>query len=360
MSTNERLLAAKPTLIASYARPLDRMGFWQVLNTLAPMASLWWAIAASARVSVALTTAFLVLLTLFTMRAFVLMHDCGHGSLFRSVALNKAFGFLLGVIVGVPQYVWSKRHARHHATNGNWQRFRGVLDILTVKEYAALDAASRRRYVRLRKLVFAPYGGFMYLVFRPRYIWLKGTFDLLRFLVVAKLRAPKIPLRQHVRQFHSRHWRSAIDYRHMCWTNLGVLAGAAAMSHAIGTGVFLLVYVASLSLVGAALILLVHAQHNFPHAYAANDAAWDPDAATLQGTSWMLLPAWLDWFTADSAYHHIHHLSSAIPNYRLAECHHHNPDLFAGVTRLRLTQIPETLRCILWDEAAGRIVSTEE
>ncbi len=360
MSANERLSAAKAALLATYAKPLDRLGAWQVLNTLAPLILTWWALAWSAEFSLALTAALGVPLTLLTLRAFVLMHDCGHGSLFRTGALNKAFGFVLGVIVGVPQYVWSKRHAHHHATNGNWQRFRGVLDILSVREYEALNAARRRRYRWLRHVFFAPYGGFMYLVFRPRYGWLKGSCNLALFLLVAKLRAPGTSLRCHAARFRTRHWRSFTDYRHMCWTNLALLAGAAGMCHAVGTALFVSVYVTSLSLVGGALILLVHAQHNFPHAYAAGDASWHPDSATLHGTSWMQMPAWLNWFTADSAFHHIHHLSSAIPNYRLAECHHRNAELFSCVTRLNLKQIPATLRCVLWDEGAGRIISTDE
>jgi omega-6 fatty acid desaturase (delta-12 desaturase) len=132
------------------------------------------------------------------------------------------------------------------------------------------------------------------------------------------------------------------------------------MCLAIGPVRFLAIHIISLTLTGAVMILLVHSQHNFEHAYASGDADWDATTATLAGTSYLLLPRWLRWFTADSCYHHIHHLSAAIPNYRLAACHERHADLFAGVKRLRLADLPGTLRCILWDPHARRIISMAE
>jgi omega-6 fatty acid desaturase (delta-12 desaturase) len=360
VSSLKRLKEEKQAVILRYAHSDDHKGLIQVISGLAALSLLWWAAALSCGVSYWLTCAVGVLITLVTSRLFALMHDCGHGCLFRSKSLNRGFGFLLGVLVGLPQYVWSKRHAFHHATNGNWQRFRGVLNTLTVDEYALLNKAQQRQYRWLRNIAFAPYGGFMYMLFGPRFAWLKGTFDLLRHCFKQRIEQPKIPLRTHAAGFQTQYWRNAIDYRHMCWNNVVSFAFWACMCYAVGPILFFTVYFVSVSLVGGILILLAHSQHNFEHAYAVDTANWDGDAATLHGTSLMLLPGWLNWFTANTAYHHIHHLSAAIPNYSLVECHNAYRHLFTDVARLRLSDIPRTLKCVLWDTRAQRIISIAE
>ncbi len=102
------------------------------------LALLWWAALLSVHLSYWLTVAAVLLISLFTVRAFALMHECGHGSLFRTQRLNRAFGFLLGVVSGMPQYVWSQHHNFHHANNGNWEKYRGLYTTLSVDEYAAM------------------------------------------------------------------------------------------------------------------------------------------------------------------------------------------------------------------------------
>lgn len=356
----QKLKDEKPAICLRFAKSDDRKGLAQTLSALAALAFLWWVAAWSWRVSYVLAVAAGVFITLFTTRLFVFMHDCGHGCLFQSQSLNRRFGFVLGVIIGLPQYVWSKRHQHHHATNGNWEKFRGVLSTLSVDEYAALSQGQRCKYRWLRNIAFAPYGGFMYMVFHPRVGWLKGTCNLVRHCLKQKLRQPKISMRQHAAGFQTKCWRTPVEYRHMCWNNVVSIAVWVCMSLAVGPVLFFAVYFTSLSLVGGVLILLVNSQHSFEHAYAADTAHWDGDAATLHGTSFMILPSWLNWFTANVAYHHIHHLSAAIPNYSLVECHHAYAHLWTEVTRLRLSQIPDTLKCILWDPRAQRIISIAE
>ena len=112
----------KQALIGRYTKSNDVKGLTQVLTTLAPFAFLWWAAVAGFRVSCWLAVAAIPLIALLTLRVFALMHECGHYSLFRSRRLNRAIGFALGVITGMPQYVWSQHHNYHHAHNGNWDR----------------------------------------------------------------------------------------------------------------------------------------------------------------------------------------------------------------------------------------------
>ena len=114
MSSIQLLKEQKRALISQYTQPDDAQGLVQVLTTLTAVAGLWWLAIHSVGISRWLTVATVLVLSLFILRVFALMHECGHGSLFRSARLNRSFGFLLGVVAGMPQYVWSRHHAYHH------------------------------------------------------------------------------------------------------------------------------------------------------------------------------------------------------------------------------------------------------
>jgi omega-6 fatty acid desaturase (delta-12 desaturase) len=101
-------------------------------------------------------------------------------------------------------------------------------------------------------------------------------------------------------------------------------------------------------------------QHNFDHSYATDTEKWDYDTAAIRGTSFLVLPRWLNWFTANIAYHHVHHLSAAIPNYRLVKCHNEYQDLFTDVARIKLSRVHTALKYILWDTRSQRIISVAE
>lgn len=350
----------KRGLVDDYARPDDQHGLVQALSTLLPLAALWAAVALSTS-EWPLAAVLLVLpMSLFLLRAFALLHDCGHGSQFRSGSLNRGFGFVFGVISGMPQYVWSQHHHYHHKTNGNWSRYRGPLAILSVGEYDALTPVRRRGYVRARHIGMAPLAGLLYLIVNPRLTWLRGTVALAAFVWREKRASPGRSLLQHAAQFRTHHWKSAAEYRHMTLNNLVLLGLWGLMSVLLGPALFFGVYLASAALAGAAGIVLFTVQHNFEHAYAGDDTDCDYDAAALYGSSFLVLPGWLNWFTADIGYHHVHHLSARIPNYRLAACHAEHAHLFSGTRRLYLKDIGPSLKCLLWDPTARRIVTVKE
>jgi omega-6 fatty acid desaturase (delta-12 desaturase) len=343
--------------VAAYARPSDAIAAGQLLTTLVPLGLLWAALGWGAAGSAWLVAGTIGLMSLYLLRVFVLMHDCGHNSLFRTPSLNGIAGFVLGVIAGMPQHVWSKNHAHHHATNGDWSRYSGPMSIITVDEYLNRTAAEQRKYRRARSIAIAPVAGFLYLIVNPRITWIKGSLQLLRHVVRGKLAEPGVTLAAHAARFQTTLWTSRREYRHMTANNLAVLATWAAMAWAVGPALFFGVYFAAIALAGGGALVLFTVQHNFEHSYASETAGWDHDHAAVHGTSFLVLPAWLNWFTADIAYHHAHHLSASIPNYRLARCHAECAHLFTEVTRLRLSQVPGALRCILWDRQARRIVS---
>jgi acyl-lipid omega-6 desaturase (Delta-12 desaturase) len=350
----------KRAMIGRYAASCDGTGAAQVLTTLFAFALLWVAAVLGARVSLWLTVAATVLIAALTLRAFALMHDCGHDSLFRSRWLNRAIGFCLGVVAGMPQYVWSQHHNFHHAHNGNWDRYRGPYTTLSIDEYAALTAWQQQLYRRKCSVSTAPLAGFIYLIFNPRFTWAKGSLALLAHIARGKLERPNVSVREHAASFETRYWKSRTEYWHMAGNNAALLSLWAIMCWACGAALFFPIYVASVSIAGGAGILLFTVQHNFEHSYASGSEGWDYDTGAIDGTSFLILPGWLNWVTADIGYHHVHHLSANIPNYRLVACHNEYRHLFPTVTRVKLSEVYGALKCILWDKRARRIISVAE
>src|ERR1700722_15588395 len=186
VSSIRRIKEQKHNIIVRHARANDVRALIQVLTTLASFAILWCVALWSVHVSYWLTAAAIFAISLFTLRAFTLMHECGHGSLFHTQRLNRAFGFVLGVISGMPQYVWSQHHNFHHANNGNWEKYRGLYTTLSVHEYAAMTDTQQRWYRRTCSIATAPFAGLIYVIFNPRFTWLKGSVALVGHLVKGK------------------------------------------------------------------------------------------------------------------------------------------------------------------------------
>jgi omega-6 fatty acid desaturase (delta-12 desaturase) len=360
VSSIDRIKQQNRAITGPYNKSDNIKGATQVLTTLLPYTLIWWVAIRGADASRWLSAAAMLLIILFTLRVFALMHECGHGSLFRSPWLNRASGFLLGVVSGMPQYVWSQHHGYHHAHNGDWEKYRGPYTTRSVDEYAAMSNTQQRMYRLKCSIAAAPIVGFIYLIFNPRFTWLKGSVGLVIHTVRKKAAQPSVSMKKHAGAYESRYWKSAREYWHMFWNNVVLLSLWGLMCWAFGTTLFFTIYLISLSIAGGAGIILFTVQHNFEHSYASNSNRWDYTTGALKGTSFLILPRWLNWFTVDMGYHHIHHLSAKIPNYCLAKCHHDNQHLFADVSRVKLSQFPNALKYILWDTCAQRIISVSE
>lgn len=346
--------ACKTDIVQQYADSSDLRGALQFLSVIAPIAGLWVVVARTWDDSPWLCAAATFCLSLMLLRGFVLMHDCGHNSLFRSRRLNRLGGFLLGVLAGMPQPVWAENHRYHHTTNGNWAKYRGPLNVACVSDYLAMDSGARRRYRYTRDILMSPVAGGLYFLVNPRITWLRASAFLLRRRLGGQGRGASpadaaLP-----------YCGSMAHYRHMLWNNVVLLSAWVAMAWAVGPLPFFACYVVSGSLAGAYGIVLFTVQHNFEHAYASDDEGWSRDEAALRGTSFLILPGWLNWITADAAYHHVHHLCASVPNYRLAACHREHERFFSGVTRVGLFEIPAALKHVLWDRPQRRLVSVAE
>jgi omega-6 fatty acid desaturase (delta-12 desaturase) len=235
MSSIASVKEKRRAIILEHARSDDVRGLTQVLLTLAMLILVWWVALLSLDISLWLTAPAVLLISLFSVRVFALMHECGHRSLFRSQRLNRVFGFLLGVVSGMPQYVWSRHHDYHHAHNGDWEKYRGLYTTLSVDEYTALTDAQQLIYRGKCSIFFAPLAGLIYIIFNPRFNWLKGSIGLLRHIVNGKLARSDLSVKAHAATFQTRHWKSDKEYWHMFWNNVVLLSAWALMCWAFGT-----------------------------------------------------------------------------------------------------------------------------
>lgn len=360
MNATDQIKAASHALIEKYSDRSDVKAVIQCTNTLVPYLLLFFLAMKTLVTNYWAFPILILLLSLFIVRIFMLMHDCGHKSLFQTQWLNTVWGFITGVLVGMPQYVWSQHHNYHHTTNGDWEKYRGPLNILSVKEYDKLSSGKQQFYRSSRNILLAPVGAFMYFIFNPRFNWVLGSLKFVFEVLVNKSKNLKTPFKTLVATHQSRYWKSGKEYLHMTLNNLALLSIWAVASWYFGAFAFFSVYIVSLSLAGAVGIIVFTIQHNFEGSYASNSKDWDYHHAALKGTSFLIFPKIINWFGADIAYHHIHHISARIPNYNLARCHQEYAHLFDEVHRLRLGDIAKSFKYILWDSSGQRIISVAQ
>lgn len=357
MTSTEKVKAATPAIVNKYSGRSNRKAFVQILNTLGPYFLLFYLAIKSVSISYWLTAACVIVLSFFILRIFVLMHDCGHKSLFKTPLLNTVAGFITGVITGMPQYVWSEHHNYHHRTNGNWEKYRGPLGTLSLNEYEQLSPSRKKIYTYFRNIMLAPLGAFMYFIFNPRVNWLAGSLKFGLNVMLRKIKHPRESLKKIIAEQESRVWKTGREYLHMMLNNIVLLSIWAAACWYFGAIVFFSIYIISLSFAGAAGLIIFTVQHNFEGSYASNTEHCDYYRAAMEGTSFLTLPKWINWFCADIVYHHIHHLSAGIPNYNLARCHKEYAYLFEDVKRITFRDIAKSFTFIIWDEDNQRIIS---
>ncbi len=215
---------------------------------------------------------------------------------------------------------------------------------MSVDEYAALTKGQQRFYRAKCSLAAAPLAGFIYLILMPRLTWILGTIRMVGHVVSARRGGSKQSLRELAGSYRARYWKNSKEYRHMTANNLVLFCAWAAMCWGCGAALFFTVYVLTVSFAGGLGIVLFTVQHNFEHAYATDSANWDYDVGAIDGTSFLVLPGWLNFFTANIGYHHIHHLSSSIPCYRLVQCHNEYQYLFPSVVRVKLSQVSGAMK----------------
>jgi len=344
-------------ILVPYIKSNDLLATYQILNTVVPYVLLWFLAVKAAAISVLLLPPIMVLITLFSVRCFSLMHDCGHYSLFHAKRVNRVVGFMLGVINAIPQYPWSRGHAYHHKTNGDWERYRGPSALLSTEEFAKLSPFAQKQYEFLRHPFMIFPGGFFYLAIKSRLALIVGTYGFLSHVLTCLKKDPRMDFAKIVSSHKSKSWYTAAEFWDLLFNNICVVGSWIFLGYLLGFGFFLSVY--SITLTGAAAIFICvfFVQHNFDGSYAHKTEGWDYLQGAIAGSSYLELPTVLKWFAANIGYHNIHHLSERIPNYNLEACHNQNRHLLTQAKRLRITDIPDCFKFILWDSASSRLVS---
>jgi acyl-lipid omega-6 desaturase (Delta-12 desaturase) len=317
-------------LLARYRAPNSARGVFELVITVVPFFAIW------AFIWAALVHGYWIGLLLvapaasFLVRLFMIQHDCGHGSFFRGRLANDWVGRAIGVVTLTPYDFWRRSHALHHASSGNLDH-RGIGDIatLTVREFRERPR-SRQILYRLYRHPMVMFG------LGPTYL-----FILRHRLPVGMMRGGWKP------------WLSTMGTN----TAIAVLVGG--MIRMVGFGPFLLVHLPITVLAASIGVWLFYIQHQFEDTSWSHDEVWSFHEAALHGSSHYHLPAVLRWFTANIGVHHIHHLCSRIPCYRLPDVLRDHPKL-AAVGRITLRQ---SLSCVwkaVWDEEGRRLISFAE
>jgi omega-6 fatty acid desaturase (delta-12 desaturase) len=311
--------------LAPYAQPSLGRSLRDIFTSVVPYLALSILMYLVLGISYWLVLPVAVLAAGFLLRTYIVFHDCSHGSFLPSRRANAWLGIALGLLVYSPFHSWRHAHAVHHATAGNLDR-RGVGDVttLTVAEYAAMSAWGRLGYRLFRNpLVMFGIGPLWALIVAPR--------------LVSRSARPR-------------------TRRSVMATNIALAVGVGTLCWLAGWRYYLLVQMPTALLAGAVGVWLFYVQHQFEDAYWEGAGDWSYADAALRGSSHLALPRVLRFFTGNIGLHHVHHLSTRIPNYNLQRAHDDNP-IFHDVPTLSLLDGLRAVRLKLWDEDSGRLVT---
>ena len=318
-------------VLAAYQAPLLGRGLGQLASTFLPffgliaaMYALWWLVSPWLSLALTLPAAGLIV------RIFIIQHDCGHGAFFRSRAANEWLGRFCSLITMTPFANWRRQHANHHAVWNNLDKRTGGADIystcLTVDEYQARSALGRWWYRAVRSPIVAQ-------------LLLPPLVFLLLYRVPFDTPAG---------------WRR--ERNSVLWTDAGLLVVFTALALLLGAGPVAMVQLPTMALAAILGVWIFSVQHRFEDVVWSRQAEWSAPKAALLGSSHLKLPRVLQWFSGNIGFHHIHHLTPRVPNYRLEDCHRACAALMPASHTLTLWQALRAPAYALWDERRARMV----
>jgi acyl-lipid omega-6 desaturase (Delta-12 desaturase) len=317
-------------IVGPYKGADPRRSIMQLLTSAIPFFMLWTLMYLSLGYSYLVTLLLAFPAAGFLMRLFMIQHDCGHGSFFRSRNARDIVGFCIGILTLTPYQYWRKTHAHHHAHSGDLDlRGFGDIETMTVREYRAMPWYRRVGYRMYRNpIVLLGIGPAFIFLIKHRFPW-------------------DVP----------RSWTQA--WSSVLWTNLCLLGIWTVAAFTIGLKAFFLVQLPITAISSAIGVWLFYVQHQFEDTYWHRHEDWDYFEAAIHGSSHLVLPKPFEWITASIGLHHVHHLSSLIPNYRLRECLESAPEL-QQATKITIADGWKLLRLTLWDEDSRRLIGFRE
>lgn len=314
--------------VVPYEKAEMKKSVRQLVNTFIPFFALWIAAYASLSISYLLTLFFGVLTAGFVVRMFIIFHDCCHNSFFKSHRANVIVGNITGVLTGFPFLQWRHDHNVHHASSGNLDK-RGVGDIwmMTVDEYMAATPKERLAYRLYRNpLIMFGLGPLLLM------LWTNRT---------------------------NRKGARKKERMNTYYINAAIVSIIAVLCYTIGWEAFLLVHGPIMYIAAMLGIWLFYVQHTFEDSYFEESEEWEYVKAAVEGSSYYQLPKVLQWLTGNIGYHHVHHLSPRVPNYKLEEAHENVAPL-QNVPTVTLKTSLQSLKFHLWDEEEKKFVTYRE
>ena len=327
----KKALANWPTMMKEYSVANTRKAIWQIITSFGPFLAIWVIMYFTLEISYWLTLALALINGFFLVRIFIIQHDCGHRSFFKSQKLNNVVGYISSFFSTIPFRYWARVHDFHHGHCGQLEtRDIGDIQVLTTEEYTALS----------------PFGKFKYRIFRMPIV----TFFIgpLHYLIVNN----RFPL------VRFKNWDGMILSQTI--NNLAIVAVILTFGFLIGWKTFLMVQVPIVVFFMVIAIWFFYVQHSHEHNYKQWKANWDYVMAAIKGSTFYKLPKIVHWLTGYIGYHHIHHLNSGIPSYNLARCARENPILTKYVTKVGFWKSLGYIRHKLWDENQQRMISFTE
>lgn len=319
-------------IVTQYAQPHVGVSIWQIINSFGGF-FLGLTLMYGALVYIGYWLSLLLAIPTagMLMRIFIIQHDCGHGSTFKSRRVNDAVGTICGTLTLTPYKYWRRSHAIHHAHHAQLEE-RGTGDIwtLTIDEYFSASKLKRFAYLAFRNPIF------LFIIAPP-----------INFVILWRFTV-----------FESEPMKK--QHRLSVWgTNFAIAGWIALGSLLIGFVNTLIIYLPVASIAACVGVWFFYVQHQFEDTYWENVKEWDYTLAAMHGSSYYELPRVVQWFTGNIGFHHIHHLSPRIPNYKLQSCHDENP-LLQQAVKLTLKSSLETMALVLWDDEKDRLVTLKE
>ncbi len=318
-------------IVRDYQKPDNKKAIIQIINTFLPYLGLWVLMYFSLDWSIYITIALGIINAFFLVRIFIIQHDCGHQSFFGSKKANNAVGFICSFFSLIPYKYWAKVHNFHHGHCGQIETWEiGDIPTKTVKEYQQLSIWGKLRYRIWRTPIVT-------FVIAP--IW---------YMLISN-RIPTIKLN---------------NWKFMTMTqvrnNVAIAAVYIALGYLLGWKEFFFIQLFLVFTFGIIAFWFFYVQHQHEHAYKEKKENWDYVLAAIKGSSYYKLPKIFQWLTGNIGIHHIHHLSSLIPNYNLEKCMKENAVLNKYVTVVRFWESLKLMTHKLWDEERQRMISFRE
>ncbi|MFT6336853.1 MAG: omega-6 fatty acid desaturase (delta-12 desaturase) [Halioglobus sp.] len=318
-------------IVKKYQEPDNKKAAIQLLTSFLPYLGLWVLMYFSMRWSIFITIGLGIINAFFLVRIFIIQHDCGHQSFMKSKKLNNFVGYVCSIFSGLPYKYWARVHNFHHAHSGVLETIDiGDIPTLTVNEFRRLSRWGRLKYKTWRN-------PFITFVIAPAYyIGLSNRFPGIKF----------------------KTWKK--DFWNQFKNNILILGVYVLLAYFLGWKQFLFVQLFLVFVFGIIAFWFFYIQHQHEHSYKQWQDNWSYVVSAIRGSSYYKLPKMFQWMTGNIGIHHIHHLSSLIPNYNLEKCMSENTILNKYVTVVTFWESLKMMSHKLWDEERQRMISFKE